>query len=249
MDHVYFSMELPYINVYKRSFFNEGWCKLEQIEEVYNFMKVKWLGHASFVINANGKKVYIDPYVGDYSEKADFVLITHEHGDHCDLEKLSMIRGPDTVILTSVACADKLPKNNIQKMSPGEVRKFGNLEVHAVEAYNIRRFRSPGVPYHPKGTQVGFIVEAEGKRVYHAGDSDYIPSMKNLGDITLALLPIMGRATMDLDEAVEAALGIQPKIVMPMHRRDSDPMEFKKKVESQSTIEVIIMSEGEELSL
>lgn len=107
----------------------------------------------------------------------------------------------------------------------------------------------PGVPYHPEGTQVGFIVESEGKRVYHAGDSDYLPSMNELGDITLALLPIMGRAVMDVDEAVEAAIGIEPEMVMPMHWRDSDPMEFKKKVEARSGLKVVVMKEGEELTL
>ena len=55
-------------------------------------MRLKWLGHASFLLNVRGKNIYIDPYVGDYSKKADVVLISHEHGDHCDLEKLSMIR-------------------------------------------------------------------------------------------------------------------------------------------------------------
>lgn len=212
-------------------------------------MLIKWLGHASFLVKTHGKNIYIDPYVGDYSEKADVVLISHEHGDHCDLEKLSMVREPDTLIITSEKCANVIPPGNVVTMKPGEKKDINGIHIHAVEAYNFKRFRSPGVPYHPKGTQVGFIVESEGKRVYHAGDSDYLPSMKNLGEVTLALLPIMGRATMDLDEAVEATIGIQPDIVMPMHHRDSDPMEFKEKVESTTDIKVIVMKEGEELTL
>jgi len=134
-------------------------------------------------------------------------------------------------------------------MSPGDTKDIDGIKIQAVEAYNYKRFRSPGVPFHLKGTQVGFIVESEGKRVYHAGDSDYLHSMKNLSDVTLALLPIMGRAVMDADEAAEAAIAIHPKIAMPMHRRESDPMEFKKKVESKSDIRVIVMREGEELTL
>jgi L-ascorbate metabolism protein UlaG (beta-lactamase superfamily) len=212
-------------------------------------MYIKWLGHASYLIKTGGKNIYIDPYVGDYSVKGDIVLITHGHGDHCDLEKLSMIRTPETLILTSGACAEGVPPGNVEVMEPGYKKDIDGVKVHAVEAYNFKRFRSPGVPYHPKGTQVGFIVEAEEKRVYHAGDSDYIPSMEELGDVTLALLPIMGRAVMDVDEAVEAALGIGPKMVMPMHWRESDPKEFKRKVEEKSDLQVLIMSEGQEIEL
>ena len=212
-------------------------------------MIVKWLGHASFLIRTRGKRIYIDPYVGDYSEKADVILVTHGHADHCDLEKLSMIRQSETLILTATSCTESIPSNNVVTMSPGDTKDIDGIKIHAVEAYNYKRFRSPGVPFHTKGTQVGFIVESEEKRVYHAGDSDYLHSMKNLSDVTLALLPIMGRAVMDADEAAEAAIAIHPKIAMPMHRRDSDPMEFKKKVESKSDIGVIVMREGEELTL
>jgi L-ascorbate metabolism protein UlaG (beta-lactamase superfamily) len=212
-------------------------------------MLIKWLGHASFLITSNGKKIYIDPYVGDYSQKADFVLISHGHYDHCDLEKLSMIRNSETIILTSEDCAKGITGNNVITLSPGERKDINGVTVHAVEAYNFKRFRSPGVPYHPKGTQIGFIVESEGKRIYHPGDTDYLTSMNELGDITLALLPIMGRAVMDVDEAVEAAIGIKPEIVVPMHLRESDPMEFKKKVEDRMDLKVLVMKEGEELEL
>jgi L-ascorbate metabolism protein UlaG (beta-lactamase superfamily) len=73
--------------------------------------------------------------------------------------------------------------------------------------------------------------------------------MNELEDITLALLPIMGRAVMDVDEAVEAAIGIAPEMVMPMHWRDADPEEFKAKVEARSDLKVILMQDGETLEL
>jgi len=212
-------------------------------------MKLKWLGHASFLLKTGGKRIYIDPYAGDYAEKADVVLVSHGHGDHCDLEKLSMVRTLETVIYTSEACAEGIPPGNVVTMSPGEKRGINGVTVHAVEAYNFKRFRSPGVPYHPEGTQIAFIVESEGKRIYHAGDSDYLPSMDELEDVTLALLPIMGRAVMDVDEAVEAAIGIGPEMVMPMHWRSSDPREFKRKVEARSDLRVVMMEEGEEITL
>ncbi len=212
-------------------------------------MLVKWLGHASFLIKAQGKRIYIDPYVGDYSEKADIVLVTHGHMDHCDLEKLSTIRTAETVILTSEQCGEKIPSDNVKTMSPGETEDIDGIKVHAVEAYNLNKFRSPSVPYHPQGTQVGFVLESEGKRVYHAGDTDFLPSMKELEGITLALVPIGGTYTMDIDEAVEAAVTIQPEMVMPMHRRESGLRVFKEKLESQSEIKILEMTDGEEITL
>jgi L-ascorbate metabolism protein UlaG (beta-lactamase superfamily) len=212
-------------------------------------MRLKWLGHASFLLKTGEKRIYIDPYAGDYTEKAEFILVSHGHGDHCDLEKLSMVRTPETVIYTSEACAEGIPPGNVVTMSPGEIKDINGITIHAVEAYNFKRFRSSGVPFHPQGTQIGFVVEAEGKRIYHAGDSDYLPSMDELEDITLALLPIMGRAVMDVDEAVEAAIGIEPEMVMPMHWRTSDPREFKHKVEARSDLKVLLLEEGEEITL
>jgi L-ascorbate metabolism protein UlaG (beta-lactamase superfamily) len=212
-------------------------------------MFVKWLGHASFLIKTQEKNIYIDPYVGDYSEKADVVLVTHGHRDHCDLGKLSMIRTDETVVLTSEQCAGEIPQDNVKTMSPGETEEINGIKVHAVEAHNLKRFRSPGVPYHPQGTQVGFVVESEGKRVYHAGDTDFLPSMKELGGITLALVPIGGTYTMDIDEAVEAIAAFQPEMVVPMHRRESNLKVFKEKVESQSETKLLEMTEGEEITL
>lgn len=209
-------------------------------------MIIKWLGHASFLIKVSGKNFYIDPYAGEYLEKADVILITHSHRDHCDLDKIEAARRADTLIVTSRDCARGLT-GEVVVLSPGDKKEIYGVEVEAVEAYNYKRFRSPGVPFHPKGTQIGFIISAEGKRVYHAGDTDFLPSMKEIKDIDLALLPVMGRATMDLEEAVEAAVAIHPKIAIPMHRRGASAEEFKKKVEAKSDVNVLAIAEGDEI--
>lgn len=209
-------------------------------------MIIKWLDHASFLIKVKGKNFYVDPYAGEYEEEANVILVTHGHGDHCDHEKIAAIRGPDTLIITSGECAKGL-SGNVSAMSPGEVKEAHGVKVEAVEAYNFKRFRSPGVPYHPRGTGLGFVIEADGKRIYHAGDTDLIPSMEELRDVDVALLPIMGRAVMDLDEAVEAAVAINPKVAIPMHRREISEMEFKEKVEARSDIKVLAMKPGDEI--
>jgi L-ascorbate metabolism protein UlaG (beta-lactamase superfamily) len=209
-------------------------------------MIVKWLDHASFLVKVAGKNFYIDPYGGEYTEKADVILISHSHSDHCDLDKIKAILKPDTLIITSGDCARGL-SGNVSVLSPGETKKVYDVSIEAVEAYNVKRFRSPGVPFHPQGTQIGFVIEAEGKRVYHAADTDYLQSMKGLKNIDLALLPIMGRAMMDIDEAVEATIIINPKIVIPMHRRGMNAQEFKAKVEARSGVKVLAIEPGSEV--
>ena len=209
-------------------------------------MIVKWFGHATFLLTASGQRVYIDPYAGDYSEPADIIFISHSHHDHCDLEKVASVRTADTVIVTSADCARNLAGHVVVR-APGEQREFDGVTVKALEAYNFTRFRSPGVPFHPKDTQIAFVVTAEGKRVYHAGDTDFIPEMEALRNIDIALLPIMGRATMDVDEAVDAAVAIRPRIVIPMHRRGASASEFKENVEGRSSVTALAIAEGDEI--
>jgi len=223
-------------------------------------MILKWLDHASFLLKVDGRNFYIDPYAGEYTEKADVILISHGHFDHCDRSKVAAIYKPSTLIVTSEECAKELagdpaiqalhiPSANILTLAPGQTRELYGVTIEAVEAYNDHRFRSPGVPYHPKGAGIGFILSVEGKRIYHAGDTDFIPSMRDLRNIDVALLPIMGRATMDIDEAVEATVAIHPKAVLAMHRREARAEEFKTKLEAKAKVRVLETAPGGEITV
>ena len=209
---------------------------------------VKWLGHASFQIKAEGKNIYIDPYEGEYTEKADLVLVTHSHFDHCDTSKIEKVMKENTVIICPPECVSRL-SGNVKAIKPGEKIEVNDVIVEAVHAYNYKRFRSPGNPFHPKGFGNGYIITVGGKRIYHAGDTDFIPEMKDLKNISLALLPSGGTYTMDNSEAAEAALAIKPEAVIPMHRWDSDPEVFRRKVEESSDIKVILLNPGEEYEM
>jgi L-ascorbate metabolism protein UlaG (beta-lactamase superfamily) len=208
-------------------------------------LSIKWLGHASFKIKAEGKTIYVDPYEGEASEKADLILATHSHSDHCDTSKIKKVRKADTVIFAPEDCISKIG-GNVKTLEPKEEATVGNIRIRAVEAYNYKRFRSAGNPYHPKGFGVGYLITAEGKTIYHAGDTDFIPEMRQLGHVDVALLPSGGTYTMDNPEAAEAAVAIHPKVAIPMHRWDTDPEEFKRKVEAESNIKVMVLQEGEE---
>jgi len=211
---------------------------------------VRWLGHASFHVVADKKNIYIDPYEGRYEDKADIILVTHSHFDHCDASKINRVRKSDTVIIAPEECASKVG-GNVRVLKPGEKTTINNIIVEAVHAYNVRRFRSPGKPFHPKGLGLGYLITIGDKTIYHAGDTDFIPEMKNLRDrkITLALLPSGGTYTMDNPEAAEAAITINPEIVIPMHRWDTNPEEFKRRVESASKIRVVLLKPGEKYEL
>jgi len=209
---------------------------------------VKWLGHASFQIKADDKNIYIDPYEGEYAEKADLVLVTHSHFDHCDTSKIEKVKKKDTVIICPPECVSRL-SGNVKAIKPGEKIEVDGVTVEAVHAYNYKRFRSPGNPFHPKGFGNGYIITVGGKRIYHAGDTDFIPEMRDLKNISLALLPSGGTYTMDNLEAAEAALAIKPEAVIPMHRWDSDPEVFRRKVEESSDIKVILLNPGEEYEM
>jgi len=213
---------------------------------------VKWLGHSSFQIKAMGKVIYIDlkkyGKVVETSEKADIVLVTHNHGDHCSPPKIQKLRKKGTVVVAPKNCASRIG-GDVKPLKSGEEITVEGVVVKAVEAYNVKRFKSAGKPWHPKGYGVGYLITADGRTIYHAGDTDFIPEMGQLGRVDLALLPTGDKYTMDNAEAAEAALAIKAAIAMPMHNWETDRQVFKKMVEDKSRIKVVLLQEGEECRL
>lgn len=213
---------------------------------------VKWLGHSSFQVRTAGMVIYIDlkkyGKVVETSEKADVVLVTHNHGDHCSPPKIQGVRKKDTVVIAPKNCATRIG-GAVRTLKPGEEVNADGVVIEAVEAYNVKRFKPSGKPWHPKGYGVGYLIRADGKTIYHAGDTDFIPEMRLLKNIDLALLPTGDKYTMDNTEAAEAAIAIKPEIAMAMHNWETDREEFKKKVESKSRVKVVLLHEGEELKL
>jgi L-ascorbate metabolism protein UlaG (beta-lactamase superfamily) len=210
---------------------------------------IKWLAHAGFQIKAEGKIIYVDPEkYGEAFEKADLMLVTHSHTDHCDPEKIKKVLKKDTLIIAPKDCTAKLGES-VKTLKAGEQTSVNNIKIRAVEAYNYKRFRTPGNPFHPKGFGVGYLITVGDKTIYHAGDTDFVPEMRQLGRVDVALLPSGSTYTMDNAEAAEAAVAINPKVVIPMHRWDTNPEEFKGKVEANSKVKVVILKEGEEYQI
>lgn len=173
--------------------------------------EIHWLGHASFRICGNNRTIYVDPYNIKNPVKADLILITHDHFDHCSPHDVDKIYGKESLIITVSSCIKKLQGKNVKIIKPGDRLKERDILIECVPSYNINK------NFHPKTAgYVGFIIELEGKRIYHAGDTDLIPEFKEF-KVDIALLPVSGTYVMDVDEAVKASEILKPSMVIPMH--------------------------------
>ncbi|MBW2095525.1 MAG: MBL fold metallo-hydrolase [Deltaproteobacteria bacterium] len=175
-----------------------------------NFVeKIHWLGHDSFRIDGS-RTLYFDPFQIEGGPGADLIFISHDHFDHCSPEDVEKIRKENTVIITEKDSARKL-KGDIRVLKPGENREVEGVKIEAVPAYNTDK------DFHPrKNGWLGFIVEMDGVRVYHAGDTDFVPEMNGI-KVDIALLPVSGTYVMTAKQAVAAAKAIRPRVAIPMH--------------------------------
>ncbi len=202
--------------------------------------KITWLGHDGFKIESGGEILVIDPFKLKHNVPADYVLISHEHFDHLNEEDLKKAVKPKQTVIVSIAAAreevNKVSPKEFKVIKPGDRIVLGSFDIRAIPAYNTNKFAEPGKPFHPKSDgKVGYIVTTKGGvSIYHTGDSDLIPEMDNLRP-EIALLPVSGTYVMTVDEAVEAASRIKPKIAIPMHYgaivgSEEDARKFKNSV-------------------
>jgi L-ascorbate metabolism protein UlaG (beta-lactamase superfamily) len=214
-----------------------GLIKKEEILMIEDILKkISWLGHDGFRIDGS-KTIYIDPYQISDGPEADLILITHEHFDHCSPEDVAKVQHSGSVVITEKDSASKL-SGDVRVVTVGESLSFDNIQIEAVPAYNTNK------DFHPKSKGwLGFIVDIDGVKVYHAGDTDFIPEMNDF-NTDIALLPVSGTYVMTADEAVEAALAINPKIAIPMHYGaivggGSDATKFKDALEGKIEVHIL----------
>lgn len=173
---------------------------------------IHWLHHASFRIEIANLVIYIDPWKIKNPKKADFIFVTHDHYDHLSLPDIESIAEEKTTIVLPEKAASKLSGYNLKKVKPNDIFTLNGLKVEVIPAYNINK------DFHKKAdNMVGYVIETKGTRIYHAGDTDLIEEMKNLKNITIALLPVGGTYTMTAEEAAKATEIIKPQIAIPMH--------------------------------
>ncbi len=178
------------------------------------------INHASFVIETAGQVIDVDPVGANRYEglpQPDLILITHTHGDHLDGAAIARRRKPATVILGPEAAAKQVP--GLTVIRNGETRQVGPTGIEAVPAYNLP---GTGQSFHPKGEGNGYVITFAGQRCYIAGDTQAIPEMAALKDITVAFLPMNQPYTMTPEEAAKAARSFMPRILYPYHFKGSD---------------------------
>lgn len=203
-------------------------------------LQITFVGHGSLIFRFAGKVIHIDPYgaLADYTRlpKADLILVTHDHRDHLDPAALDAVRTPQTVVLAAPACDGKLAGAVV--MTNGETRTACGVRIEAVPAYNVLHKRDNGQPFHPKGAGNGYVLTFGTARVYVAGDTESIPEMRTLRDITCAFLPMNLPYTMTPEMVAAAARAFRPRILYPYHFGDTDPARLVELLKDEPDIEV-----------
>ncbi len=191
---------------------------------------VTFIGHSSLHFQFHGISLYIDPVsqVADYSEmpKASVILVTHEHGDHFDTTLIAKLSSSDTKLAMTQLCHNIWPMGEVVKN--GDFISLRGIDIEVVPAYNIFHKRGNGKPYHEKGHGNGYILSFGGYRVYVAGDTEYIPEMKEFKSIDVAFLPVAEPFTMSIMMLDMSARTLSPKILYPYHLNRTDPDEVVK---------------------
>ena len=199
------------------------------------------LNHASTLIEAGGKTIYLDPAKPvKWSErpKADLIVITDIHGDHMDPDSIKEISKAGTEILAPAAVVQTV--TSAKPLANGESKTWGGWTIEAVPAYNLKRGPAPGKLFHDKGRGNGYVLTYGGKRFYFSGDTEGVPEMRALKNIDVAFVCMNLPYTMPPDEAADAVKAFHPKVVIPYHYRGSDLGVFQKGLEGTG-IEVRVL--------
>jgi len=204
-------------------------------------VKITPLFHASTLIEAGGKTIYLDPakpakLTGQ--PKADLILITDVHPDHLDPAAITAVSQAGTEILAAPAVLTTV--KTAKAIANGESKTWEGWMIEAIPAYNLSRGPAPGKLFHDKGRGNGYVLTYGGVRFYFSGDTEGVPEMRALKNIDVAFVCMNLPYTMPPDEAADAVRVFHPKVVIPYHYRGSDLTVFQEKLKGAG-IEVRVL--------
>lgn len=228
-------------------------------------MKITWLGHACFTIEGS-KKIIIDPFLSGnpvapktYHEiEADYVLLTHGHGDHLgDAVEISQERNATLIAPFELATFCGQKGAQVHGMHLGGAFQFDGVKIKLTPAFHGSGFVDGNSIYYT-GNPCGYLIWMDDKCLYHAGDTGLFGDMNfvigKFNTIDVAFLPIGDNFTMGPDDALIAADWLKAKTVVPMHYNtwpliQQDPELFKKAVETKTTSKCCVLKLGESFEL
>jgi len=175
---------------------------------------ITWFRQASMRYARDGLTVYIDPWGTTPDDaKADLILITHAHFDHLQPTEIERLSTSGTKLVAPHDVAREL-SGDVTPVAPGESHEVAGVRFETVPAYNVVEER---LDMHPKTNGwVGYVLELDGHRYYHAGDTDALPELESLAT-DVAMVPIGGTYTMDYREAAGLVKKMEPGVAVPMH--------------------------------
>lgn len=227
-------------------------------------VEISFVGHACFEIVAPDVKILVDPFLSPHNPAttktaADFspdaIALTHGHGDHT-ADVLAIVRACGAELIAMVEIANWYESHGVDKvvdLNLGGTAKYSWGSVQLVPAFHTNTL--------PDGTAIGqaagLVITAGGKRIYHTGDTALFSDMaltKRRAPVDVAIMPIGGHYTMDVEDAAEAVRLIEPKYAIPCHYNtfpvvEQDPARFVELVSAQTSAEPVILKPGESFSL